>query len=73
MNQLRAKKLLNTKQIYIDGTHIKANANKKKFIDVEIEKDPHVFEEEILKRINETRKNDGLKPVEQKKADLWCI
>jgi len=67
MNQLRTKNLLNTKQIYIDGTHIKANANKKKFIDVEIDKEPNAFEEEILAKINETRKNDGMKPVEAKR------
>lgn len=46
---------------------MKANANKKKHIDVEIEKDPNAFEEEILKRINETRENDGMKPVEAKR------
>lgn len=64
MHQLKAKDLLNTTQIYIDGTHIKAHANKKKWIDVEIDKEPHAFEEEILAKINETRKNDGMKPVE---------
>ncbi len=64
MNQLREHNLLNTSQVYIDGTHIKANANKNKHEDVEIEKAPNVFEKEILQRINDTRKNDGMKPIE---------
>lgn len=67
MNRLKDKKLLNTKQIYIDGTHIKAHANKLKFEEIEVEKPPHVFEEEILAKINETRKNDGMKPVKAKR------
>lgn len=67
MNRLKTKNLLNTKQIYIDGTHIKANANKKKFIEIEVEKEPNAFEDEILERINETRINDGMKPVEAKR------
>jgi len=67
MRRLRAKGLINTKQIYIDGTHIKANANKLKWEEVELEKEPNVFEEAILGRINETRRNDGMKPVEPRR------
>jgi len=69
MNQLKEKGLLNTKQIYIDGTHIKANANKKKFEEVEMEKDPNAFEDIIIERLNETRINDGLEPVTELKRD----
>jgi transposase len=54
MKQLREKGLINTKQIYIDGTHIKASANKKKFEEIEVEKDSHAFEDIILERLNET-------------------
>ena len=69
MNQLKDKGLINTKQIYIDGTHIKASANKKKFIEVEMEKDPHAFEDIILERLNQTRINDGLEAVTELKRD----
>ncbi len=67
MNRLRDKGLLDTKHIYIDGTHIKANANKHKYDEVEVEKPPHAFEDEILARINESRANDGMAPVAAKR------
>jgi len=62
MNRLKDKKLLNTTNIYIDGTHIKANANKHHYETIEVEKPANAFEDEIFERINETRKNDGMKP-----------
>lgn len=69
MKQLKDKGLINTKQIYIDGTHIKASANKKKFVEIEMEKDPNAFEDLILARMNETRINDGLEPVAELKRE----
>lgn len=69
MNQLKEKGLINTQQIYIDGTHIKASANKKKFKEVETEKNPHAFEDIIIERLNQTRINDGLEPVTELKRD----
>jgi transposase len=69
MKQLREKGLINTKQIYIDGTHIKASANKKKFEEIEVEKDSHAFEDIILERLNETRINDGLREVTELKRE----
>lgn len=69
MNQLKERGLINTKQIYIDGTHIKASANKKKFEEVDVEKEPHAFEDIILERLNETRINDGLEPVTELKRE----
>lgn len=69
MNQLREKGLINTKQIYIDGTHIKASANKNKYTEVEVEKDANAFEDMILERLNETRINDGLSEVTELKRE----
>lgn len=69
MKQLQEKGLINTKQIYIDGTHIKASANKKKFVEIEVEKDAHAFEDIILDRINETRINDGLEAITELKRE----
>ena len=69
MNQLKEKGLIDTKQIYIDGTHIKASANKKKFVEVEVEKDAHAFEDIIIERLNQTRINDGLEPVTELKRE----
>ena len=67
MKQLKDKNLINTKQIYIDGTHVKASANKKNFEKIEVEKDPHAFEDIILERLNETRINDGMSEVKELK------
>ena len=69
MKQLRAKGLINTKQIYIDGTHIKASANKNKYKEIEIEKEENSFEDIILERLNETRVNDGMSEVTELNRD----
>ena len=73
MKQIKGHNLLNSKNVYIDGTHIKASANKKKFIKVEIDKPAHAFEDEILEKINESRINDGMKPFDYLKKETKTI
>lgn len=48
-----------------DGTHQKANANKNKHKDVEVEIVKKVYEEAMLKEINEDRIKHGKKPLEE--------
>ena len=43
--------------IFIDGTHIKASANKKKFQKEQIAKAAKVYEEQLRKEAAEERKN----------------
>lgn len=45
--------------IFVDGTHIKANANKKKFIKKQVNVAFTKFEEQIQDEINEFRKENG--------------
>ena len=50
-------------EIYIDSTHIKASANKKKYTKKEIDVEAKRYQEELEKEINEDRKNHGKKPL----------
>ena len=63
-------KMVSMDQAYIDSTHIKANANKKKFIVQEIEKEKKAYEEELLKDINEDRVKNGKKEFAEAKQEI---
>ena len=56
------KSVLDVKTTYLDATHIKANANKKKHRKVMVEKVARVYEEQLRKEINEEREKNGKKP-----------
>lgn len=53
--------------VFIDATHVKANANKKKFDKVMIEKESRSYQELLDKEINEDRKAHGKKPLDMSK------
>ncbi|MDY0139715.1 MAG: IS1182 family transposase [Candidatus Izemoplasmatales bacterium] len=61
--------LLDVTNINIDSTHIKASANKRKYIDKMVEKEKSIFEDEMLSYINEHRKDDDSKPLPPKKGN----
>lgn len=50
--------------IFIDGTHIKASANKKKFQKEQVAKVAKIYEEQLRKEVAEERKNLGKKAIE---------
>ena len=50
--------------VFGDGTHQKANANKNKHKDVEVELAKKVYEDAMLKEINEDRIKHGKHPIE---------
>lgn len=54
---------------YIDGTHIKAHANKKKSIKAKVKKEVLFYEEELKKEIDIDRKEHGKKPLKDKDDD----
>ena len=54
---------------YIDGTHIKAHANKKKSIKAKVKKEVLFYEEELKKEIDRDRKEHGKKPLKDKDDD----
>ena len=55
---------LNCETVFGDGTHQKANANKNKHQDVEVEIAKKVYEDKLLEEINEDRIKHGKKPIE---------
>ena len=57
-------KLLDTNVIYIDGTHIKANANTKKNVKVQVQKESKHYKKQLLKEINADREKQGKKPFD---------
>lgn len=50
--------------VFIDGTHIKANANNKKKIQEEVPEAAKRYAEELLREINEDREEHGKKPFD---------
>jgi len=55
--------------IFIDGTHIKASANKKKNTKTEIEISVRNYQEQLDKEIDEDRAAHGKKPLKRDKHD----
>ena len=64
LNQAIEYGFVDMETVFGDGTHQKANANKNKYKDVEVEIVKKVYEEEMLKEINEDRIKHGKKPLE---------
>ncbi|MCU7558677.1 transposase, partial [Macrococcus sp. TMW 2.2395] len=54
-------KLIDTSALFIDSTHIKANANKHRFRKVVVKKSVAHYKDELDKEINEVRKSEGKK------------
>ncbi len=54
---------------YIDGTHIKAHANKKKSIQAKVKKEALFYEKELRKEIDKDREEHGKKPLKDKDDD----
>jgi transposase len=64
-----ANGLIHPEQVYIDATHIKANANKKKFTKVEIEIQARKYKDELETEINQDRTEHGKKPLREESED----
>lgn len=61
--------LVNGKVLYTDSTHIKANANKNKFIEQQVAKSTKDYVEELDKAISGDRAVHGKKPLKDKDDD----
>lgn len=55
--------------IFIDGTHIKASANKKKFRKEQVAKAAKVYSEQLRQEVNAEREKLGKKPIEDDDDD----
>ena len=56
---------LSVEQVYIDSTHIKASANKKKFEKVDMLVEAKKYKSDLEKEINEDRIRNGKKPLKE--------
>lgn len=54
---------VDTEAVFYDGTHQKANANKRKCTDEEVEIEAKAYKDELLNEVNEVRKDHGQKEV----------
>ena len=61
-------RMLDTSAIFIDGTHIKASANKKKLQKEQVEKAANVYSGHLRREVNAEREKLGKKPIEE---DEW--
>lgn len=55
--------------VFIDGTHIKANANKKKFQKEQVAKTAKVYAGQLRKEVNAEREKLGKKPIQDDDDD----
>ncbi len=60
---------LNAEAVFIDGTHIKANANVKKKIEEEVPIAAKRYADELMKEVNEDREAHGKKPFDDDNDD----
>ena len=63
LNQAIEYGFVDMETVFGDGTHQKANANKNKYKDVEVEIVKKVYEDAMLEEINEDRRKHGKKPL----------
>ena len=64
LNEIEKAGYLSPEVVYVDGTHVKANANLKKQIKKQIPNAARTYEKELRKEINEDREEHGKKPFD---------
>lgn len=63
------KKLISSEHVFIDSTHVKASANKKKFEKKVVRKESKAYEARLQEEINKDREDHGKKPFSPDKFD----
>lgn len=61
--------LVDPKEVFIDATHVKACANRKKSISKAVKEEALFYEEQLKKEINEDREEHGKKPLKDDEDD----
>ena len=65
LNKALNNRMVDPSAIFIDGTHIKASANKKKYQKQRVAETARVYAEQLQKEVNEERERLGKKPIEE--------
>ncbi len=69
LNKALNNKMVDPKAVFIDGTHIKASANKKKYQKEQVAKAAKVYGEQLRAEINTEREMLGKNPIEDDDDD----
>ena len=67
LNEINHAGYLSPEAVFIDGTHIKANANMKKVVKKAVPQASKVYEEQLFREINSDREKHGNKPFDGNK------
>jgi hypothetical protein len=65
LNKALNNRMVDPSAIFIDGTHIKASANKKKFQKQQVARTAKIYVEQLREEVNEERIKLGKKPIEE--------
>lgn len=61
--------MVDASAIFIDGTHIKARANKKEFQKQQVKQAAKIYAEQLRQEVNAEREKLGKKPIEEEEDD----
>ena len=64
LDEINSAGYLSPEAVFVDGTHIKANANIKKVVKKAVPKAAKIYEEQLMEEINEDRENHDKKPLD---------
>ena len=64
LNKALNNRMVDPSMVFIDGTHIKASANKKKFQKEQVRKAAKIYSGELRREVNAEREKLGKKPIE---------
>lgn len=67
LREVANRKLLSPEHVFIDSTHVKASANKRKFEKKMVRKETRAYEEQLQEEINRDREEHGKKPFPPEK------
>ncbi len=69
LNKALNNRMVDPSVIFIDGTHIKASANKKKFQKEKVAKTAKIYSQKLREEVNAEREKLGKKPIEEDDED----
>lgn len=69
LNKALNNHMVDPSMVFIDGTHIKASANKKKFQKEKVAQTAKVYAQQLREEVNAEREKLGKKPIEDEKDD----
>lgn len=69
LNKAINNRMVDPSVVFIDGTHIKASANKKKFRKEQVAKAAKIYEQQLREEVNAERARLGKKPIEDDEDD----